>query len=152
MAKHEILRQARGLNLPFRPVEITDIDNGYHAFIVRYSGDYVHHEHDSDEFVYIIEGVLIIELAGRSSFPPARGTAPVARARPWDWSWKPRVCRSRWTRWSDTAPVRAGGHGDKAKQGRSHDRPCCFSGSGQMAPLVPDRSFSIHSTSSRQPM
>ncbi len=65
MAKHEILRQARGLNLPFRPVEITDIDSDYHAFIVRYSGDYVHHEHDRDEFVYIIEGVLIIELAGR---------------------------------------------------------------------------------------
>jgi mannose-6-phosphate isomerase-like protein (cupin superfamily) len=66
MAKHEVLRKARGLNLPFRPVEITDIDSGYHAFIVRYSGDYVHHEHDRDEFVYILEGVLVFELGERA--------------------------------------------------------------------------------------
>jgi len=49
----------------FRPVEITDIDDDYHAFIVRYSGDYIAHSHTADEFVYIVEGVLNFEIDGR---------------------------------------------------------------------------------------
>ena len=48
-----------------RPVEITDIDTDYHVFIVRYSGDYIVHSHEKDEFVYILEGALNIEIDGR---------------------------------------------------------------------------------------
>ena len=65
MPKHPVLKMARGLNLPFRPVEVTDIDDSYHAFIVRYSGDYITHNHDRDEFVYILEGSVVFEMNGR---------------------------------------------------------------------------------------
>ena len=65
MAKHNVLKMARGLKNVFRPVEVTDIDGDYHAFIVRYSGDYVTHTHDRDEFVYIMEGSLVVEIDGR---------------------------------------------------------------------------------------
>lgn len=66
MAKHPVLKMARGLNQPFRPVEIAGIDDDYHAFIVRYSGDYVVHAHERDEFVYILEGAVTFELDGRA--------------------------------------------------------------------------------------
>ena len=64
MAKHSVLKMARGLTTVFRPVEVTDIDDSYHAFIVRYSGDYITHTHDRDEFVYILEGGLVVEVDG----------------------------------------------------------------------------------------
>ena len=114
-----VLRLARGLNLPFRPVEITDIDGEYHAFIVRYSGDYVHHEHDRDEFVYILEGVLVIEMAGKEEevrqgeailIPAGTRHRPRCKARPSAWWSRPRVSRSRWTlvEWRLTAPLSCG--------------------------------------------
>ena len=65
MPKYSVLKMARGLNHVFRPVEITDINENYHAFIVRYSGDYIMHTHDKDEFVYILEGSLVIEIDGK---------------------------------------------------------------------------------------
>jgi mannose-6-phosphate isomerase-like protein (cupin superfamily) len=46
-------------------LEISDIDSDYHVFIVRYSGDYIVHSHEKDEFVYIMEGALSIEIDGR---------------------------------------------------------------------------------------
>ncbi len=64
MPKFSVLRNARGLNQVFQPVEVTGIDDSYHAFIVRYSGDYITHSHDRDEFVYILEGELVIEIDG----------------------------------------------------------------------------------------
>jgi mannose-6-phosphate isomerase-like protein (cupin superfamily) len=54
------------MDQPFRPVELTDIDRGYHAFIVRYSGDYITHTHKSDEFIYILEGAIRMELGGET--------------------------------------------------------------------------------------
>jgi quercetin dioxygenase-like cupin family protein len=65
MPKFSVLKMARGLNQPFRPVEVTDLDGSHHAFIVRYSGDYIAHAHDKDEFVYILEGAVTFEIAGR---------------------------------------------------------------------------------------
>lgn len=65
MAKYSVLKRARGIKHVFRPVEIADIDTEYHAFIVRYSGDYIPHSHDLDEFVYILEGSLNVEIDGR---------------------------------------------------------------------------------------
>lgn len=65
MPKFPVLKLARGLSQAFRPVELTDIDGSYHAFIVRYSGDYIKHAHEKDEFVYILEGSLVFELDGR---------------------------------------------------------------------------------------
>jgi mannose-6-phosphate isomerase-like protein (cupin superfamily) len=56
---------ARGLTQVFRPVEVTNINHDYHAFIVRYSGDYIVHSHDKDEFVYILEGSLVVEMEGK---------------------------------------------------------------------------------------
>ena len=49
MPKIPVLKMARGLHHAFRPVEVTDIDETHHAFIVRYSGDYVFHTHDRDD-------------------------------------------------------------------------------------------------------
>jgi len=63
--KFPVLKMARGLNQVFQPVEVTDIDDQYHAFIVRYSGDYITHTHDRDELVYILEGELIIQIDGK---------------------------------------------------------------------------------------
>ena len=65
MYKLPVLKRARGLEQVFRPVEIADIDADYHVFIVRYSGDYIVHSHEKDEFVYIIEGALNFEIEGR---------------------------------------------------------------------------------------
>ncbi len=66
MAKFDTLKMARGMNQVFRPVEVTDIDDQYHAFIVRYSGDYITHQHDTDEFVHILEGSLLVEIDGKT--------------------------------------------------------------------------------------
>jgi mannose-6-phosphate isomerase-like protein (cupin superfamily) len=63
--KHSVLRQARMMQQPFRPVEITDLDKDYHAFIVRYSGDYISHSHTADEFIYVLEGAIDVEVDGR---------------------------------------------------------------------------------------
>jgi mannose-6-phosphate isomerase-like protein (cupin superfamily) len=63
--KFPVLKMARGLNQVFQPVEITDIDDQYHSFIVRYSGDYITHTHEKDELVYILEGSLEIEIDGK---------------------------------------------------------------------------------------
>ena len=63
--KFSVLKLARGLPQVFRPVDLTDIDGRYHAFIVRYSGDYITHAHDKDEFVYILEGSLVVEMEGK---------------------------------------------------------------------------------------
>ena len=65
MPKYPVLKMARGLNQVFHPVELTDIDADYHAFIVRYSGDYIVHAHEKDEFVYILEGSLVFEIQGK---------------------------------------------------------------------------------------
>ncbi len=65
MPKFSILKQARGLDLPFRPMEVTDIDDDHHAFIVRYSGDYIDHVHEQDELIYIMEGQVDIEMENR---------------------------------------------------------------------------------------
>ena len=65
MPKFSVLKMARGLNQAFLPVEITDIDDTHHVFIVRYSGDYMLHTHERDEFVYILEGAVIFEIGGR---------------------------------------------------------------------------------------
>ncbi len=65
MSKLTVLKTARSLTSVFRPVELTDIDDSHHAFVVRYSGDYVTHTHDRDEFVYILEGSLVVEVDGR---------------------------------------------------------------------------------------
>ncbi len=62
MPKFSVLKQARSLEQPFRPVEVTDIDGIYHTFIVRYSGDYITHSHTEDEFIYIIEGAIEMEI------------------------------------------------------------------------------------------
>ncbi|MFH1845758.1 MAG: cupin domain-containing protein [bacterium] len=66
MPKIPVLKQARMLQQPFRPLEITDIDTDYHAFIVRYSGDYITHSHIADEFVYIIEGAISLEIENQT--------------------------------------------------------------------------------------
>ena len=65
MPKFSVLKMARGLHHAFHPVELTDIDDTHHAFIVRYSGDYIFHTHDRDEFVYILEGRVVFEIGGR---------------------------------------------------------------------------------------
>lgn len=65
MAKFTVLRTARGLEQPFRPVVLTGVDKDYHVFIVRYSGDYIQHQHDKDEFVYILEGSLVFDFGGK---------------------------------------------------------------------------------------
>ena len=65
MPKFPVLKMARGLNQVFQPVEITDIDDQYHSFIVRYSGDYIIHTHEKDELVFILEGSLVFEIDGK---------------------------------------------------------------------------------------
>lgn len=62
MATLRVLKQARMMAQAFRPVEITDLDSDYHAFIVRYSGDYITQTHAADEFIYILEGAIEMEL------------------------------------------------------------------------------------------
>jgi mannose-6-phosphate isomerase-like protein (cupin superfamily) len=63
--KFTVLKNARSLDNPFRPVEITDIDKNYHAFLVRYSGDYIPHKHTADEFIYIMEGFITVEMGNQ---------------------------------------------------------------------------------------
>ncbi len=62
MPKYQILKMARDVVQPFRPVEITDLDGDYHVFIVRYSGDYISHSHDKDELIYLLEGMIDMEI------------------------------------------------------------------------------------------
>ncbi len=66
MPKFSVLRMARSLKEVFRPVVVTELDGEYHAFIVRYSGDYITHFHEKDEFVTILEGELVMEMEGES--------------------------------------------------------------------------------------
>jgi len=66
MPKYSVLRMARGLTEVFRPVVVTAIDEDYHAFIVRYSGDYIAHSHKKEEFITILEGELIVDVEGKS--------------------------------------------------------------------------------------
>jgi quercetin dioxygenase-like cupin family protein len=62
----KVLKMARELTQPFRPLEMADLDGAYHTFVVRYSGDYIAHQHSSDEFIYLLEGTLEMEVAGRT--------------------------------------------------------------------------------------
>lgn len=62
MPKYSVLKMARDLAQPFRPVEIADMDGAYHSFIVRYSGDFVTHSHKADEFIYLLEGQIEVDM------------------------------------------------------------------------------------------
>jgi quercetin dioxygenase-like cupin family protein len=42
--------------------------------VVRYSGDYVPHSHSADEFIYILEGGLELEI-GNETVPLQQGEA-----------------------------------------------------------------------------
>ncbi len=66
MPKYSALKMARDLAQPFRPVELTDLDGTYHSFIVRYSGDYIAHSHTADEFIYIMEGMIDMEMGNET--------------------------------------------------------------------------------------
>ncbi len=56
------LQTARDLDQPFRPVELAVLDGSHHAFVVRYEGDYERHAHQADEFIYILEGEISLEM------------------------------------------------------------------------------------------
>ena len=62
MPKYQVLKMARDIAQAFRPVEITELDGAYHAFVVRYSGDYIRHQHGRDEFIYLLEGMIDMEI------------------------------------------------------------------------------------------
>ncbi len=62
MAKSPTLVLAGQLTEPFRPVEVADLDGEYHAFVVRYEGEYEHHSHPADEFIHILEGSIAVEM------------------------------------------------------------------------------------------
>ncbi len=66
MPKYSVLKMARDLAQPFRPVEIAELDGSYHSFIVRYSGDFVAHSHKADEFIYILEGLIEVEMGNKT--------------------------------------------------------------------------------------
>lgn len=82
MPKFSVLKMARGLNQVFQPVEIADLDTGYHTFIVRYSGDYIVHTHDKDEFVYILEGEITFEIDGREEYVRQGEAILIPKGRP----------------------------------------------------------------------
>ena len=65
MPKIPALKVARGLEKAFRPHDLCSIDQDYHVFVVAYSGSYVEHNHPADEFLFILEGELILEVAGQ---------------------------------------------------------------------------------------
>lgn len=75
MPKHRVLKLARGMEQVFRPIEVADIDDGYHAFIVRYSGDYITHQHSADEFIYILEGLILMEMGDDQQIEIRQGEA-----------------------------------------------------------------------------
>ena len=64
MPKIPALRVARGLETAFRPHDLCSIDEGYHVFVVAYRGTYIEHTHPGDEFLFILEGELILEVEG----------------------------------------------------------------------------------------
>jgi len=66
MSKLPALRLARDLETSFHPRELCSIDKDYHVFVVAYSGEYVEHQHDADEFLYVLEGELVVEMRGKS--------------------------------------------------------------------------------------
>ena len=66
MPKYSVLKMARDLAQPFRPLEIAELDGAYHSFIVRYSGDFVAHKHKADEFIYILEGQIQVEMGDKT--------------------------------------------------------------------------------------
>lgn len=66
MPKIPALRVARSLERIFRPHDLCTIDGGYHVFVVAYNGAYVEHSHSADEFIYILEGELIMEVEGQA--------------------------------------------------------------------------------------
>lgn len=65
MPKIPALKVARGLEKAFRPHDLCSVDTEYHVFVVAYSGSYVEHNHPADEFIFILEGELILEVSGQ---------------------------------------------------------------------------------------
>lgn len=65
MPKIPVLRVARKLERVFRPHDLCVVDNDYHVFVVAYNGPYVEHQHSADEFIYILEGELVMEVEGQ---------------------------------------------------------------------------------------
>ena len=66
MQKLPALKIARKLEGIFRPHEICSLDRDYHVFVVAYNGTYVEHRHEADEFIYLLEGELSIEVEGET--------------------------------------------------------------------------------------
>ncbi len=64
MPKIPVLQVARKLERAFRPHDLVSVDNGYHVFTVAYQGVYAEHQHSGDEFIYVLEGVLNVQMAG----------------------------------------------------------------------------------------
>ena len=64
MPKIPVLQVARKLERVFRPHDLVSVDHNYHVFTVAYHGAYAEHQHSADEFIYLLEGVLKVEMAG----------------------------------------------------------------------------------------
>ncbi|GIV96291.1 MAG: hypothetical protein KatS3mg057_0948 [Herpetosiphonaceae bacterium] len=69
--KHvDVKALANELQEPWRPAEICRFD-GYHAFVVVVEGSFYPHRHSHDEFYYVLEGEVQVEVNGRVITVPA---------------------------------------------------------------------------------
>lgn len=64
-SKIDFLAFAKKLKSPWKPIEVTRM-NGYHILLALFDGQYKFHKHDGDEFFYVINGEIEIELEGET--------------------------------------------------------------------------------------
>jgi len=64
MPKIDISSKLKRVKKSFTRYLLTKVDN-YYSYLVIFQGDYKKHRHPADEFFYVLDGEIQVELQGR---------------------------------------------------------------------------------------
>ena len=64
MSKVDIAKKLEKVKKSFTRYVLTKVDN-YYVYLVIFQGDYKRHRHPSDEFFYVLDGEIEVEVDGK---------------------------------------------------------------------------------------
>jgi mannose-6-phosphate isomerase-like protein (cupin superfamily) len=81
MQKVNILEEGKKIKKPFVPRHIEDVGD-YNIYLVLLEGEYKRHKHPYDEFFYVVDGEIAVEL-GNSTEKLKKGEGLLVRKGTW---------------------------------------------------------------------
>jgi mannose-6-phosphate isomerase-like protein (cupin superfamily) len=79
MAKANLAALGGRLEMAWVPLEVSQVDD-YHVLLVLYEGNYPPHYHNKDEFFFVLQGVVDVEIEGGGTVTLHEQEATVVRS------------------------------------------------------------------------